>query len=636
MSSVVGFATLLPLSHPHQALASGAAYAIEMSSSTHVRDLNEGHIGQDVVLHGYLGSRSDLTKGLSFCPLISIDLDHSVQLTSKVEDATSPQHALFKTLHQHAPVAVFGKVQRKVQPKQQKPQSTSRRHEQVEVLVSDLVALNDAPQQDLMHASNIPPQFRHLQIKQNPDLRSALRFRADVARHCRNILCDDMFVEVETPLLFKSTPEGAREFIVPTRSKGHGYALPQSPQQYKQILMASGIPRYFQFAKCFRDEDHRADRQPEFSQLDLEMAFATGEDVMAIVERLVKKLWKQTLDYDLGPNDFPRLDYKSAMSIYGIDKPDTRLGMEIQRVGHMLPVDLVAKITPILDPIVDVIKLTLDDPSQTKKFITRFMDSATAEPYHANPDGQPGIFVYSSTQPLGGLMSLGFEAAEQLEETLQLEEGDLIVMQARRNEPFSGGSTMLGLLRRDLHRAAVAEELLEPASGWDFLWVNQFPLFTSIGLGSDPGQGGAAGIASTHHPFTSPGSAEDVELLEVDPLQAKADHYDLVLNGVELGGGSRRIHDARLQEHVLRHVLKMSEERVADFEHLLDVLRAGCPPHAGFAIGFDRLIATMLDRASIRDVIAFPKSARGDDLLVKSPSKFTADQLDTYHLSVKT
>lgn len=301
----------------------------------------------------------------------------------------------------------------------------------------------------------------------------------------------------------------------------------------------------------------------------------------------------------------------------------------------MLPVDLTSKISPHSDPLVDVFKLTLNEPAETRDFITKFMDSPVAEPYRSNLDGQPGIFVYNSRQPLGGLMPLGFEAAEQLEEMLQLEEGDLVVIQARENKPFSGGTTMLGSLRRDLHRAAVVEELLDPPAGWNFLWVNEFPLFTPTKRTSDPGQHGRAGIASTHHPFTSPATLSDLDLLHTEPLSAKADHYDLVLNGIELGGGSRRIHDSRLQEHILRDVLKMPDERLVDFDHLLRVLKAGCPPHAGIALGFDRLVATMLGKESIRDVIAFPKSGKGEDLLVSCPSRMTERQLDTYHLSIK-
>lgn len=315
--------------------------------------------------------------------------------------------------------------------------------------------------------------------------------------------------------------------------------------------------------------------------------------------------------------------------------PSVTNNTQISRIGHLLPVDLISKIGPLHNPIVEVFKITItEDPSEARKFVSSFMDSAESKPFWDNPEGQPGIFVYDTRKPLGGLQPLGFEAAEQVEELLQLEEGDVVVLQARKDAPFCGGSTPLGNLRLALHRAAVAQGLLDPPSGWNFLWVTDFPLFSPTN-DIDPGQGGAAGLAATHHPFTAPASAEDVHRLTTDPASVKADHYDLVLNGVELGGGSRRIHSAQVQRYVLRDVLKMSEERLKDFDHLLKVLSAGCPPHAGIALGFDRLVATMLGKESIRDVIAFPKGGKGEDLLVKSPSIMTQRQLDTYHLKLK-
>lgn len=301
----------------------------------------------------------------------------------------------------------------------------------------------------------------------------------------------------------------------------------------------------------------------------------------------------------------------------------------------MIPIDLIGKIGPLSDPIVEAFKFDISsDPDETRKFVTKFMDSDESLPFMANPDGQPGIFIYDPRKPLGGLQPFGFEAAEQMEQVLELEEGNLVVIQARRNISFAGGSTALGRLRLALHRAAVAHGYVEKPTAWSFLWVNQFPLFSPT-VESEPGQGGAAGLSSTHHPFTAPASEEDIDLLERSPLDVRADHYDLVLNGVELGGGSRRIHDAKLQEYVLRDILKVSEERMADFRHLIDVLASGCPPHAGMALGFDRLCAVMLGRESIRDVIAFPKSGGGEDLLVKSPSQMTAAQLETYHLRLR-
>jgi aspartyl-tRNA synthetase len=263
------------------------------------------------------------------------------------------------------------------------------------------------------------------------------------------------------------------------------------------------------------------------------------------------------------------------------------------------------------------------------------MESADAAAFLENPDGQPGIFIYDETQPLGGLQPFGFQAAEYMEELMKLEHGDLVVIQARKDIPHSGGSTQLGRLRLAIHKAAVAKGLLPPLEGFDFLWVTEFPLFSPI-TEEEIGQGGTAGLCSTHHPFTAPATAEDVDLLATDPASVKADHYDLVVNGVELGGGSKRIHNSQVQEYILRHVLQMSEERIQDFRHLLDVLRAGCPPHAGIALGFDRLVAVMLGKESVRDVIAFPKSGSGEDMLVKSPNVLTSGQLATYHLQLKS
>ncbi|KAI7190229.1 hypothetical protein KC316_g5857, partial [Hortaea werneckii] len=465
------------------------------------------------------------------------------------------------------------------------------------------------------------------------------RFRSKAARFIRDHLADQHgFEEFETPMLFKSTPEGAREFLVPTRDPGMAYALPQSPQQYKQILMASGIPRYMQIARCFRDEDLRADRQPEFTQVDLEMAFASGEDVMRTIEDTVKALWEALLDVKNLPAAFPRMTYEEAMSKYGSDKPDIRLGSEIRRIEYMLPQDLIMKLGPHTNPYIDVMKIPIsEDAGETRKFITEFMDSPEAQPFIQNPDGQPGIFPFDTRRPLQGLHPFGFEAAEQVEEMLDLEDGDLVILQARQRGPFTGGSTPLGNLRLALHKAAVKQNLLPKPTGFEFLWITDFPLFSpSSDSDAEPGQGGTAGLSSTHHPFTAPKTPADVDCLLTDPLAAKADHYDLVLNGVELGGGSRRIHSAAMQEYIMQNILQMSPARIGDFAHLLEVLRAGCPPHAGIALGFDRLVAVMLGRESVRDVIAFPKSGRkGEDLLVGSPTQMTGDQLRTYHLRLE-
>ena len=373
-------------------------------------------------------------------------------------------------------------------------------------------------------------------------------------------------------------------------------------------------------------------------QLDLEMAFATGEDIMKCIEALVLRLWKDLLGVDL-PSPFPRMTYQQVMSSYGSDKPDVRYETLISRVEYLLPADLISKITPLSNPIVEAINFRLQkpstgDPAQTRKFISAFMNSVEGRPFDENAEGGPGIFIYDSGKPLQGLQPLGFEAAEQIEDIYSPEDGDLLILQARTNAVHAGGSTALGNLRLALNRAAVSQGYKDPPHGFMPLWVTDFPLFSPSNT-TEPGQGGAAGLASTHHPFTSPKTPEDVDLLLTDPAKAIGEHYDLVINGVELGGGSRRIHHAAMQEFIMTEVLKMSAGRVGEFAHLLEVLRAGCPPHAGIALGFDRLVTVMLGRESVRDVIAFPKSGKGEDLLVQSPGVMSEEVLRTYHLRLE-
>ncbi|KAH7127064.1 aspartyl-tRNA synthetase-like protein [Dendryphion nanum] len=593
-------------------------------------------VDERVTLLGYLGSRRDVSKNLSFAILRSIDQQNCIQLisSSKGPFGATP-HTTIKSLREWTPVLVKGKLQERNQPANDDKLLGMTLVNDREVVVESIEAFNIIPKDLIIKDDTVfPPEQRHLQLRTDSEFRKNLKFRDRASREMRKVLECLSFTEIETPLLFKSTPEGAREFLVPTRTKGLAYALPQSPQQYKQILMASGISRYFQFARCFRDEDLRADRQPEFTQLDLEMGFSAEEDVMNAIEATLERLWEQMLGVKTG-RPFPRMTYQQAMASYGSDKPDMRLGSEIHSITDKLPQDLISKITPLEDPTVDAFKIDIsDDPKITRKFISNFLDSPEGKPFLDNPDGQPGVFVGDAAQPQQGLGPLGYGFVMDHPEELDIEHGHLLVVQARKNQPFSGGSTSLGNLRLALHRAAVAQGLIPKPEGFKFVWIHDFPLF-SPSNDTEPGQGGSAGLSSTHHPFTAPKTAKDVDLLLTAPEKVVAAHYDIVVNGVELGGGSRRIHNAKVQEFILRDVLKMSTERLEDFRHLLDVLRSGCPPHAGLALGWDRLIAVMLGKDSVRDVIAFPKSGRGEDMLVKSPNPMTKTQLDTYHLQLK-
>ena len=512
----------------------------------------------------------------------------------------------------------------------------------VELELSYLQCLNEFPK-DLIGSTDdvFGPEHRHLQLRTDKNLRDALVFRAELAKLCRGELEKHNFLEVETPLLFKSTPEGAREFVVPTRRKGLAYALPQSPQQFKQILMGSGISRYYQIAKCFRDEDLRADRQPEFTQLDLEMSFASGSDVMQRVTALIHTLWKDLLNVEL-PSQFQTMTYHTAMTTYGSDKPDLRVSTHLHRVEHLLPSDLISKLSDLPNPIVEALVLDLSSPEDsddppaisTRKFINTFLDSPSATPFNSNPHGAPGIFVYNPLAPLRGLFTFGFEAASAIENLFSLDEGTLIILQARPDTPLSGGSSTLGNLRSLLLKAALKQDLLTPEVSYAPLWVTDFPLFTPTEHNPDEGQSSPTGLSSTHHPFTSPLSPHDISLLPHSPEKALADHYDLVINGVELGGGSRRIHNAAFQTYILKNVLKMSDEKLNDFEHLIKVLKAGCPPHAGFALGFDRLVAVMTGKESVRDVIAFPKGSGGEDKCVGSPAELRREELERYGLKL--
>ena len=338
------------------------------------------------------------------------------------------------------------------------------------------------------------------------------------------------------------------------------------------------------------------------------------------------------------------MTYDQAMLEYGSDKPDLRIPFKIHpSIQSILPPDLVSKISPLANPIVDALVIPLEaQPEQIREFIAQFLDSEDASTYHGNPDGGPGIFIYDFSKPLQGLSAFGFSAVESVSQAFgELDDGHLIILQARKNEPLSGGSTELGRLRIALHTALVDASLLPPLPWkyFELLWVFDFPLF-SPSTANEPGQGGKAGFKSTHHPFTSPKTAADVDMLLSDPTKAIGDHYDLVINGEEIGGGSRRIHHAAMQELIFRDVLKMDEEKIAEFAPLLEALRAACPPHSGIALGFDRLVAMVYSHViektvSMRDVIAFPKTGSGDDPMMRSPGRMSEEQLERYHLKLR-
>jgi aspartyl-tRNA synthetase len=560
----------------------------------------------------------------------------------------SPEaHEVLKSIRENSPAEVYGTLQIKEPKKSDSGQPLEE--PQLEILLDDITSLNEFPADILTGPDAVyGADQRHLQIRFTPLLQQRLKFRHEILQSIRGFLSD--FREIETPILFKSTPEGAREFLVPTRKPGYSYALPQSPQQYKQMLMASGIHRYFQVARCFRDEDLRADRQPEFTQLDMEMAFASGEDVMQRMEALIldifekrKELWPAGKHEEFSKPPFRRMKYEEAMLRHGVDKPDLRIKELIYQVEAVVPDNLKGMMTSLEDPVIDAVKFNLDcSPKDVRKFVGEVLDAQDMKPFHTNPDGPPGVFIYDPTKPLEGLQAWGYEGHEAIHNFYEsvgtpLEPGDVILAQPRPRARLSGGSTTLGKLRTHIHRLAVSQNLIEKDANFHLLWVVDFPLFTPTSTAdsaSGEGQGGLSGFSATHHPFTAPKTPADVDKLFTDPLAVTADHYDLVLNGVELGGGSSRIHSSPLQQYIMRHILQMPEERVRDFDHLFECLRAGCPPHAGIALGLDRLVATLTGTESIRDVLAWPKNGKGVDEVVGCPTRMTERQLGVYHLEV--
>ncbi len=494
---------------------------------------------------------------------------------------------------------------------------------EIEVQATGLVILNKAqtppffPDEADRVAEETRLKYRYIDLRR-PRMNHILRTRHRVTKIMRDYFDGQGFYEIETPMLYKSTPEGAREFIVPSRLQaGSFYALPQSPQLFKQILMMSGMDRYMQIVRCFRDEDPRADRQAEFTQLDLEMSFVDRDDVLDMVEGCVRRIWKEIIDLNV-PNPIPRMSYAEAMERFGIDRPDMRYGMELKDIGDLAGATDFGVFKGALGAGGSVRAICVPGGGA----MTRKETDALAE--WAKGFGAKGLAV---TKVVKEGQSLRFDTgiakfiapiAEQLIARMDAKEGDLLCFAADKLKIVF---KVLGELRQKLAR----ERGMIKAGDWRWLWVIDFPSFEK--------DDEAGRWIALHHPFTAP-LDQDVERLETDPGAITAKAYDLVCNGSELGGGSIRIHRPEVQAKVFK-LLGLSEESAKQkFGFLLDALKYGAPPHGGIALGIDRIIMHLCDTTNIRDVIAFPKTQNGADLMTEAPSPVEDKQLTELHLRV--
>lgn len=460
--------------------------------------------------------------------------------------------------------------------------------------------------------------YRYLDLRRGVN-RERFRKRHRASQAVRNFLDEEGFLEVETPMLFKSTPEGAREYLVPSRvNPGQFYALPQSPQQFKQMLMVAGVERYYQLARCFRDEDLRADRQPEFTQIDLELSFIDREDMYALIEGMLKRVWKEVLDIDI-PTPFPRMSYHEAMERFGIDKPDTRFELELVDLSEAFAQSQFKVFASVLQgggKIKAVNAKGLADITQGE------LNGLTEVAQSLGAKGLAFIKVQNGEwkSPITKFFSDAEKAA--LQSLLNIEEGDLILFAA---DQWERACTILGRVRLDAAQLLQKRGLLKiPGDQYNFLWVIEFPLML---FDEEAGR-----FLAAHHPFTAP-LEEDIPYLDSEPQRVRGQHYDIVLNGVELGGGSIRIHQPAMQKKVFEDVLKIPADIVEErFGYMLKAFSYGAPPHGGIALGFDRLVAILCGTTSIRDVIAFPKTQKGQCLMTKSPGTATSRQLRDLHI----
>lgn len=576
--------------------------------------LRSADINSKVSLSGWVHRRRD-HGGLIF-----IDLRDRYGLTQLLFDpAKSPEaHSLAEKLRSEWVITVQGTVI----PREEGMVNTKLPTGEIEIAVDHLEVLSKAlnppfsiSDETIDVNEELRLRYRYLDIRRGSVAQKlAVRHKAMMAT--RQYLDSHQFMEIQTPILGKSTPEGARDYLVPSRvHEGHFYALPQSPQLFKQLLMIAGMDRYFQIAQCFRDEDLRADRQPEFTQIDLEMSFATPEDLFPIIEGLVAKVFKECAGINV-EIPFRRMGYYEVMEKYGTDKPDLRFGMELA----------------VLD---DIAK-----ESEFSVFLEQLRAGGVVKGICVKGGAdisRKGIDDYTALVGRLGIMGLAWmkmteaglnsnivkffspELQQKLIERFKAEPGDVIFMVADAPER---ANQALDHLRR---RIAKDRGLIDP-NRYEFLWVTEFPLFT---WNTEESR-----LDSVHHPFTSP-HFDDISMIESDPLKVRSSGYDLVLNGYEIGGGSQRIHNSELQEKIFRGLKMTKDEIQSRFGFFVDALAHGTPPHLGIALGLDRLVMLLTGTDNIRDVIAFPKTQKASDLMMQSPGTVSRDQLDELHIKIE-
>jgi len=574
-------------------------------------ELTQEIAGEGVQLCGWVASRRDLGG------LIFISLRDFAGIVQVVVEPDSDCFADAEKLRNEYCVRISGEVRMRPESQWNEDMATGR----VEVVAETVELLNgSAPLPLLMtdeDGEEVRLKYRYLDLRRQR-MQKNLRIRAAMNRAIRSFLDSRGFNEFETPILTRSTPEGARDYLVPSRNQsGHFFALPQSPQLFKQILMMSGMDRYYQIARCFRDEDLRADRQPEFTQLDMELSFVAENDVMQVAEALVRSVFREVLGDELA-DPFPLVSWNEAMDRYGSDKPDLRIPLELVSVDeHVQGLEFRVFAGPAADPDCRVAALRVPGGASLSR---RQIDEYTEFVGRYGAKGMAWIKVNDAEAGLEGLQSpiakfLDDKAWQGIASASGAKSGDILFFGAGK---WLTVSTFMGaMLRR------VGKDLDLVADGWAPLWVVQFPMFEH-----DEENGK---LYALHHPFTAP-VVDDSEALLADPDNAQSRAYDMVLNGSEIGGGSIRIHRQDMQQAVFR-LLDIDEQEAADrFGFLLEALRYGCPPHGGIAFGLDRIAALMAGEESIREVIAFPKTTTAQCLMTGAPSEIPVEQLSELHI----